>query len=50
LDDIAAYFDQHIKNKKYAIAIIGNKNKLDMDFLKGLGTFKEVNDMEIFGY
>ncbi len=50
LDDIAAYFDQHIKNKKYAIAIIGNKNKLDMDFLKGLGTFKEVNDLEIFGY
>ena len=50
LDDLANYFDQHIKNKKYAIAIIGNRNKLDMNFLQSLGAFKEVNDVEIFGY
>ncbi len=49
-EDLARFFDQHIKGKKYRLLVIGKKSDLDMDALKNFGTLKEVSLEELFGY
>ena len=36
--------------KPYRYIILGNKDMLDMDFLRTLGTVRELTTDEIFGY
>ena len=47
-ESMNAFFEKHYKNNTYAIIIIGNKDKLDMDYLKSLGKFKELSDKDLF--
>lgn len=50
LNDMEQFFNQHVKGKKYTYLVIGDKTKLDMDYLRSLGEFKELTMEEIFGY
>jgi len=50
LNDMEQFFNQHIKGKNYTYLVIGDKTKLNMDYLKSLGEFKELTLEEIFGY
>lgn len=47
--DMVNFFNSHIKGKKFTYVVMGNKNKLDMDYLKSLGEFKEIT-LEDVGY
>jgi len=49
-DDLKAFFNKHIANKKHVYLIIGNKNELDMKMLENLGEFKELSLEEVFNY
>lgn len=50
LDQMATFFDHHIKNKKYTFLVIGNKNELDMDALSNLGPVQELTLEDLFNY
>lgn len=50
MDDFAQFFDANIKGKNYTFLVVGNKQALDMNVLKKLGTVKELTLEEIFNY
>ncbi len=47
--DLVKFYEANIKGKQYNYIILGDKNKLDMEFIKSLGEFKELTLEEIFG-
>lgn len=50
MDDMQQFFDAHIKNRTYTIMVLGDKTKIDMNYLKTLGEVKELSLEEVFGY
>lgn len=50
MDDLQKFFDANIAGRNYTIIVMGDKTKLDMDYLKSLGTFKELTLEQAFGY
>jgi predicted Zn-dependent peptidase len=50
IDDLAGFFNEHIKGKQYTYLVIGKKEDLNMDYLKQLGTPVELSTKEIFGF
>lgn len=50
LNDINAFFNTHVKGKKYDILIVGNKEKIDFELLKNYGNVKEMSLKEVFNY
>ncbi len=50
LDDLGATQRKWIKDRTYVYGILGNKDLLDMDYLRTLGPVKELTLEEIFGY
>ncbi|MCI0449832.1 MAG: insulinase family protein [Chlorobi bacterium] len=50
LDDIQKFQKEHVKDSKYTILVLGDKNKLDTKALENYGTVKYLTLEEIFGY
>ena len=50
LADVVAFQQSHIKGRKYAYCILGDKNDVDMKYLKSLGAVEFVTPRQIFGY
>lgn len=50
LDDVKAVQEKWAKGRCYTYGILGDKNDIDMDFVRSLGPVKEVTLEEIFGY
>ena len=50
LDDLGATQRKWIKDRTYVYGLLGNKELLDMDFLRTLGPVKELTLEDIFGY
>ncbi|MFT5780273.1 MAG: zinc protease [Crocinitomicaceae bacterium] len=50
IDDLKKFFDENIKNRKYAFCVIGKKSEMDMEALEELGELKELSLEELFGY
>lgn len=54
MTDVAAelkkYQETVIKNKKYTILVLADKNKVDMKYLESLGKVQELSLEEVFGY
>ncbi len=50
LDDIKKFQAENIKDSKYTILVLGDKNKLDIATLSKYGTVKYLTLEEIFGY
>ena len=50
LDDVVKFQQDFIKGRKYNYCILGDKNDLDMKYLRSLGKVKFVSQEEIFGY
>lgn len=50
MDDLQDFFDKHIAGRPYTILVLGDRNSIDMNYLKSLGTFRELSLPEIFGY
>jgi predicted Zn-dependent peptidase len=44
------FHDTHIKGRKYTYMVLGDKDKMDLDYLKTLGEFKEISLKDLFGY
>ena len=50
LDDIAKFQQQYIKNKKFNVVLIGDKDKINFKELKSYGDVQEITLDELFGY
>jgi predicted Zn-dependent peptidase len=50
LDDLNAFFDQHIKGKNYTYLVLGKKGVVRLDLLEKTGPVKELTLEEIFNY
>jgi len=50
MKDLAIFFNEYIKEKKYNILIIGDVNKLDFNILKKYGQVEQLSLEEVFGY
>jgi predicted Zn-dependent peptidase len=50
LKDIQLFFDTHFKNATYHYAIMGSKERINLDDFKKYGELKELDLKEIFGY
>ncbi len=50
LDDIVKFQQEFIKNRPYSYCILGDKNDLDMKYIRSLGKIKFLSQEEIFGY
>ncbi len=50
LEDVKRLQQEWIKDSKYIYCILGDKNDLDMYYLRQLGPIQEVSQQEIFGY
>ena len=50
LEDIQKFQEKHVKNSKYTILVLGDKNKLNISTLEKYGKVKYLTLEEIFGY
>ncbi len=50
LDDIEKFQKENIKDSKYTILVLGDKNKLDIETLQKYGNVKYLTLEEVFGY
>ena len=50
LDDVVAFQQSFIKGRDYTYCVLGDKNDLDMRYLRSLGKIKFLSQKEIFGY
>jgi len=50
LDDILAFQQEWIRNRPYIYTVLGDRNDIDMEYLKTLGPVEIVSQKAIFGY
>ena len=50
LEDVVEFQQSHIKGRNYVYCILGDKNDVDMKYLKSLGGVEFVTPTQIFGY
>ena len=50
LDDVVKFQQEFIKGRPYTYCILGDKNDLDMRYIRSLGKIKFLSQEEIFGY
>ena len=50
LDDVVKFQQEFIKGRPYTYCILGDKNDIDMKYVRSLGKVKHLSQEEIFGY
>ena len=48
-EELKAFQEKIIKGRKYTVLVLGSKESVDMEYLKSLGTVKELTLEEVFG-
>ena len=48
--DLKAFQQTHVKGRKFTFLVMGDKEKVDFDFLNSIGEVKEFSLEELFGY
>jgi predicted Zn-dependent peptidase len=49
-DDLKAFQQDKVKGRKYTILVLGDRSKLNFEFLQSLGEVRELSLEEVFGY
>ncbi|MCR9183059.1 MAG: insulinase family protein, partial [Flavobacteriaceae bacterium] len=50
LADLKSFFDENIKDGNYTVMVIGNKNDVDMNVLRKMGTVEEIDLDYLFNF
>ena len=50
VEEVKAFQETHIKNKQFNIMVVGDKTKLDLEYLKTLGKVTELTVQDVMGY
>lgn len=48
--DLKVFYEKYVKNKKYNLVIIGDKNRFNLVVLGKYGIVQELSLVELFGY
>ncbi len=48
--DLADFHEKYIKGRKYALVVLGDKERIDLDYLSEYGEVRELTMKDIFGY
>lgn len=49
-EELIQFQQQKVKDRTFTLLVMGSKDKIDMEYLRSLGTFKELTLSEIFGF
>lgn len=49
-DDLSEFHQKFIKGRKYALVVLGDKERVDLDYLANYGEVRELSMKDIFGY
>lgn len=49
-EDLQAFQQKHIKGRHYTFLILGDRSKMDFDYLTSIGEVQELSLEEVFGY
>ena len=50
IDDLKAFQQTYVKGRKYTILVLGDRSKMNFDYLQSLGEVKELSLEDVFGY
>ena len=50
VEDLLAFQQKHVKGRHYTILVLGDRSKLDFDYLESIGEVEELSLEEVFGY
>ncbi len=50
LSDLDGFFNEHIAGKEAVYLVIGDRTKIDLDYLKSMGEFRELTLEQVYGY
>ncbi len=50
VEDLVAFQQKYVKGRHYTILVLGDRSKLDFDYLKSIGEVEELSLEEVFGY
>ncbi len=50
MEDLKAFFDENIKDGNYTVMVIGNKNDVDLNVLRKMGTVEEIDLDYLFNF
>ena len=50
VEDLVNFHQEKVKGRNYAILVLGSKESIPISYLESLGTFKELEIDELFGY
>ncbi|MFT6802350.1 MAG: zinc protease [Salibacteraceae bacterium] len=50
MEQLRQFFNANVKGKKYTYLVVGDRDLVDMDALKEMGTLEELSLEELFGY
>ncbi len=48
--ELVSFQQAHVKDRNFTILVLGDKERVDMDYLKSLGNVKEMSLEQVFGY
>lgn len=49
-DDLKAFHEKYVKGRKYAMMVLGDKKRVDLDYLANYGEVKILTMKDVFGY
>jgi predicted Zn-dependent peptidase len=50
MEDMQAFFNEHVKGRNYTIMVLGNKDLVDKSILEEYGSVEVLELEDIFGY
>jgi hypothetical protein len=50
VEDVLDFYKKYVQNQHFTYLILGDKKRLDMNFIQSLGEFKELTLTEVFGH
>lgn len=48
--DLVNFHEEYVRGRAYKFLVMGSKSQVDLNYLEGFGTLKEVSLEEVFGY
>ena len=48
--DLVSFHEEYVRGRAYKFLVMGSKSQVDLNYLEGFGTLKEVSLEEVFGY
>ncbi|MCB0644108.1 MAG: hypothetical protein KDC44_20830, partial [Phaeodactylibacter sp.] len=48
--DLIDFQQRYVRQRNYTLLVLGDKSRIDLDFLHSFGPLRELSIQEVFGY